>query len=387
MKPITNRIIELDALRGFALIGILIVNLYSFNAYYGHMPEFYSAFNGLNNKIYQQVMFFLGGKFMFIFAFLFGYGAWIQFAKYENKDKFKAFWFRRMTVLFCIGILHILLLSFGDILAAYALLGMTIPYFIKKSNKTIIILLIIMQLTPALEYALRSFLEYPNLKLLSKYSMDEYIQINSSANLWDIMKLRLYDFFTFRNEKLIFYMPKELSLFLLGIICAKMNLIQKCYSKNGLIFCIIGAIVVAVYHKHEEQFWLLFGNEKTVAQDIILYVIYLVKENIQGLLYIFSFVALWNLNLFSKSFSFLKYSGRMALTNYLMQSLICFFIFSGFGFGLYGTLSPSELLLFSLYILSFQWGFSYLWLKKYQFGPVEWIWRRLTYKKTIANKS
>ena len=387
MKPITNRIIELDALRGFALIGILIVNLYSFNAYYGHMPEFYSAFNGLNNKIYQQVMFFLGGKFMFIFAFLFGYGAWIQFAKYENKDKFKAFWFRRMTVLFCIGILHILLLSFGDILAAYALLGMTIPYFIKKSNKTLIILLIIIQLTPALEYALRSFLEYPNLKLLSKYSMDEYIQINSSTNFWDIMQLRLYDFFTFRNEKLIFYMPKELSLFLLGIICAKMNLIQKCYSKNGLIFCIIGAIVVAVYHKHEEQFWLLFGNEKTVAQDIILYVIYLVKENIQGLLYIFSFVALWNLNLFSKSFSFLKYSGRMALTNYLMQSLICFFIFSGFGFGLYGTLSPSELLLFSLYILSFQWGFSYLWLKKYQFGPVEWIWRRLTYKKTIANKS
>ena len=214
MKPITNRIIELDALRGFALIGILIVNLYSFNAYYGHMHEFYSAFTGLNNKIYQQVMFFFGGKFMFIFAFLFGYGAWIQFDKYENKDKFKAFWFRRMTILFCIGILHILLLSFGDILAAYALLGMTIPYFIKKSNKTLIILLIIIQLTPALEYALRSFLEYPNLKLLSKYSMDEYIQINSSTNLWDIMKLRLYDFFTFRNEKLIFYMPKELSLFL-----------------------------------------------------------------------------------------------------------------------------------------------------------------------------
>jgi len=385
MKPITNRIMELDALRGFALIGILIVNMYSFNAYYGHMHEFYSAFTGLNNEIYQQVMFFFGGKFMFIFAFLFGYGAWIQFDKYENKDKFKAFWFRRMTILFCVGILHILLLTFGDILAAYALLGMTIPYFIKKSNKTLIILLIIIQLTPALEYALRSFVEYPNLKLLSKYSMDEYIQINSSTNLWDIMKLRLYDFFTFRNEKLIFYMPKELSLFLLGIICAKMNLIKKCYSKNGLIFCIIGAIAVAVYHQNEEQFWLLFGNEKTLAQDIILYVIYLVKENIQGLLYIFSFVALWNLNLFSKSFSFLKYSGIMALTNYLMQSLICFFIFSGFGFGLYGKLSPSELLLFSLYILSFQWVFSYLWLKKHQFGPMEWVWRKLTYKKTIAN--
>ena len=167
-----------------------------------------------------------------------------------------------MTILFCIGTLHILLLTFGDILAAYALLGMTIPYFIKKSNKTLIILLIIIQLTPALEYALRSFLEYPNLKLLSKYSMNEYIQINSSTNLWDIMKLRLYDFFTFRNEKLIFYMPKELSLFLLGIICAKMNLIQKCYTKNGLIFCTISAISVAAYHQNEEQFWLLFGNEK-----------------------------------------------------------------------------------------------------------------------------
>jgi uncharacterized protein len=142
--------------------------------------------------------------------------------------------------------------------------------------------------------------------------------------------------------------------------------------------------VVVIYYLYEDQFGLLFNKEEPV-QAIIFFVLSLVKENIQSLLYIFGFVALWNLNLFSKSFSFLKYSGRMALTNYLMQSLICFFIFSGFGFGLYGTLSPSKLLLFSLYILSFQWIFSYLWLKKYQFGPMEWVWRRLTYKKTIAN--
>ncbi len=387
MRPITNRIMELDALRGFALIGILIINMYSFNMYYGHMHEFYSAFTGLNKEIYQQVMFFFGGKSMYIFAFLFGYGAWIQFDKYENKDKFKGFWFRRMTMLLCIGILHILLLNFGDILAAYALLGMTIPFFIKKSNKSLILLLIIIQLTPALEYVLRSFLEYPNLKLFSKYSIDEYIQINTSSNFWDIMQLRLYDFFTFRNEKLLFYMPKELGLFLLGIVCAKKNLIKKCYSKKGIIFCAISAIVVAVYHQNEEQFWLLFGNEKTVAQDLILFVIYLAVENIHGLMYIVGFVALWNLKLFHKSFSFLKYSGRMALTNYLMHTVISFFIFSGCAFGLYGSLSPAELLLTSLYISSFQWVFSYLWLKKHQFGPMEWVWRSLTYKKTIANKT
>jgi uncharacterized protein len=386
MNPRINRIIELDALRGFALIGILIMNMYSFNMYYGSMYVFYSAFTGLNSEIYQQVLFFVGGKFMFIFAFLFGYGAWLQFDKHEKNDTFKGFWFRRMTILFCIGILHILLLNYGDILAAYALLGMTIPYFIKKSNKTLIILLIVLQLIPAFEYALRKFLEYPYFYDVSKYSIDEYIQINGSANLWELMQLRLYDFFTFRNEKLIFYMPKELSLFLLGIICAKKNLIKKCYSKKGIIFCAMSTILVVVYYLYEEPFELLFNKEEPV-QAIIYFVLNLAKENIQGLLYVFGFVALWNLNLFSKSFSFLKYSGRMALTNYIMQSLICFFIFSGFGFGLYGTLSPSELLLFSLYILSFQWFFSYLWLKKYQFGPMEWVWRRLTYKKTIANKT
>jgi uncharacterized protein len=384
MNPRTNRIISIDALRGFALIGILVMNMYSFNMYYGSMHEFYSAFTGLNSEIYQQVLFFVGGKFMYIFAFLFGYGACLQFDKHEKNDTFKSFWFRRMTILFCIGILHILLLNYGDILAAYALLGMTIPYFIKKSNKTLIILLIVLQLIPAFEYALRKFLEYPYFYDVSKYSIDEYIQINASNNLWELMQLRLYDFFTFRNEKLIFYMPKELSLFLLGIICAKKNLIKKCYSKKGIIFCAMSTIVVVVYYLYEEPFELLFNKEEPV-QAIIFFVLNLAKENIQGLLYIFGFVALWNLNLFSKSFSFLKYSGRMALTNYLMQSLICFFIFSGFGLGLYGTLSPSKLLLFSLYILSFQWIFSYLWLKKYQFGPMEWVWRRLTYKKTIAN--
>ncbi len=84
MNTKTNRIISIDALRGFALIGILLVNLYSFNIYYGFMREFYSEFTGANKEVSKAVMYLFGGKSMFIFAFLFGYGGLIIIKYFLN---------------------------------------------------------------------------------------------------------------------------------------------------------------------------------------------------------------------------------------------------------------------------------------------------------------
>ena len=78
--------------------------------------------------------------------------------------------------------------------------------------------------------------------------------------------------------------------------------------------------------------------------------------------------------------------GRMALTNYLLQSVICCLIFRSYGLGLFGQVGPAVLTIIGLAIYIFQIGFSYVWLKQFQFGPMEWLWRSMTYKKWQSMK-
>lgn len=380
MSTKTKRIVVLDVLRGFALIGILLVNLYSFNIYYGLMHDFYSEFTGINHEIFDVVMHFFGGKSMFLFAFLFGYGAWIQFNNHQDFNQFKSYWNRRMVILFGIGVLHILLLTFGDILAAYAVLGLLVPLLIRKNNKALLLLFLGLQLIPVIEYELSNILEYSTLFSPSKYTIDQYININTSSNFWEIFKLRLYDFFTFRNEKIITYMPKELSLFLLGIVSARMNLIQKSYAKKGIIFCVFGWAIAILYYLKSDSLWALFYSQESIFQTFLVGLTFMLKETIHGLCYVLTFFILWNFKIFRTITSFLQYLGKMALTNYLMQSVLAVFIYSGLGLGLYGQSSPLDLLIYAVGILIFQWLFSYYWLRHFQFGPIEGIWRKLTRK-------
>ncbi|NQY11308.1 MAG: hypothetical protein HRT71_17555 [Flavobacteriales bacterium] len=100
MIPQKDRIVVLDALRGFALVGIFVVNIFCFHMYYGYTYEFHVVFEGLDELIYNSMLILCGGKFMFIFAFLFGFGAWLQYSKYSDFSAFKSFWLRRMSVLF-----------------------------------------------------------------------------------------------------------------------------------------------------------------------------------------------------------------------------------------------------------------------------------------------
>ena len=380
MHTKTNRIISIDALRGFALIGILLVNLYSFNIYYGFMGQFYSEFTGANKEVFNAVMYFFGGNSMFIFAFLFGYGAWIQFNNHKTFSQFKGYWFRRMFILFLIGLLHILFLSFGDILAAYAILGMLIPFLIQKSNIFLITLFFCFQLIPAISSACQIFLESWNVYSVSKFDLEYYLHINRSSNFLEILQLRLYDFFALRNEKLFLYMPKELSLFLIGIAAAKMNLAEKSYSKKGFLFCIFSLVIVILFYWKGNQIWPLFNHKASIFHSLLAFSTKMILKIIHGLFYIVSFFILWKLKIFNTLFSCSQYLGRMALTNYLMQSIIAVLIYSGLGLGLYGRSTPLDLLLTTFCIIVFQTIFSYLWLQKYQFGPMEWLWRNLTNK-------
>jgi len=364
-----KRITSIDALRGFALLGILIVNIFVFHAPYAHYGEFYFGFEGEEIAVVENMVFFCGGKFMFIFAFLFGYGCWMQYEKYTDKMAFRKFWWRRMLLLAGFGLLHLLLFSFGDILLPYALLGMTLPFFLGLKNRTLLICFAVIHLIPPAEFVVRQLFEYESLFTTSKYSLQEYIALNTEGSFWDLLKLRLYDFGTFRNEKLIIYIPKEWSLFLAGILASRYKLLENLDRRKGSVFVLFGLFTVVIWY------------ENSIFQALLFALFITIRELIHGFFYIFGFVLLWKMSFFQTLLKPLQFVGKMSLTNYIGQSIICAVLFSSFGLALYGSLKPSQLMITAFVIFISQLIFSYFWLIKFDYGPLEGLWRKWSYRK------
>ena len=378
--PKRQRITQIDALRGFALFGILMVNIFVFHAPYAHYgPFYYGNYSGTELAALQQMIFFFAGKFMFIYAFLFGYGCWMQFEKYDSLRDFRSFWNRRMLLLALFGVLHVLLLSFGDILLPYALLGLTLPFVLEKSNRILVLLFLLIYLIPVYEFVIRAFVEYPSIFDHASIPLETYLEVNTNGSFWEMLQLRMHDYWSFKNEKAIVYIPKEWSLFVVGIMAARMQLATHINWRKGLPFWGLALCIILAMYFFQAQILGLFNHEESLWQRILVGLIIQLGEFAHGMFYILGFFLLWKLSFFQKAFGWLKYPGKLSLTNYLMQSLICVIIFSGFGY--YGQLRPSILIVLAVVIFLAQALFSYLWLKYNRFGPMEGLWRKYSYRQ------
>ncbi len=385
IQPTRQRIHEIDALRGFALWGILVVNIFVFHAPYVHYGEFYfGRFSGAELSVVQHMIFFFAGRFMFIFAFLFGYGCWLQYEKYTDWTAFKNFWLRRMGWLAVFGLLHALFLSFGDILLPYALLGMTLPWLLRWKSRHLFILFLIVHFIPVAEFILRQYLDYPSIFTQSDYSLEEYISLNQTGSWWTLFKLRLYDYASFANEKLIMYIPKEWSLFMLGIIAGRADLVRRLSLKNGMLFCGLTIVALMIWYFYSDPIRVFFMEKNHFLAYCSIGLIIQTIEFIHGSLYIIGLWLLWRWRPFRWLATPFRYAGKLSLTVYLTQSLICVFLFSSYGLGWYGTLKPSVLFQMALGIFVVQCALAYWWLQHYRFGPVEGLWRRLSYKNKIG---
>lgn len=159
MKPVIgeDRIQLLDALRGFAVCGILLVNMPVFMGYYYLTPPQQATLPfAVADKITMLLIhFFVEGKFYTIFSLLFGIGFAVQLLRAEEKgNSFLPHYLRRLSVLFLIGLAHLLLLWTGDILVAYALTGFVLLLFRRKSNRILLIWAVVLLWLPVVQYAL-----------------------------------------------------------------------------------------------------------------------------------------------------------------------------------------------------------------------------------------
>ena len=398
ISPISlpERIEILDVLRGLAVCGILIGNMQWFSGY-GMMPPALAGQSPLADRItHFLVHFFVEGKFYSIFSFLFGFGFALQIARAEERGDPKASLFKRRLVwLLVIGLAHAYLLWSGDIVSIYALMGFLLILFRRKTNssllKWVFVLLAIPILTYILFYIL--FVVFVPPEAVAKLDAAQlnfwneavetvphssYLQIITGYNLNMIVGRYLGLFFDMR-------LPKLLAMFLLGFYAYRRGFFQNLSShqplirrvlKYGLILGLVGNVAFAALAGKEAVF-------PPSPAGIIGVICYAFGVPALALFYIALVATLWQKAAWRRLLAFLAPVGRMALTNYLLQTAICVLIFYGYGFGQFGRFGATTATLIALAIFLFQILMSALWLKYFSYGPMEWIWRQLTYRQRL----
>lgn len=388
-----DRYTEIDALRGFALFGILLANL---PVWVGipiageRTPELMGAITPQQFAIVFNGL--LDGKFYTIFSALFGLGFSLQLARLEARGADgRNIFLKRMAVLLIFGLIHICLIWPGDILMLYALLGFTLPLFCPLSDRALLALsAVLIFVLPSL---LVIFVNNQNpdwAEPLWDWAMSiykaaggtavsnaEYFNDLATGGLAELMPRAASEWafgIVGRIEDWRFL--KVLGTMLLGMWAGRALLRGTLIGNRLLLWRVllvglaIGApcnIVYAQQMPHQQSHW------SSLAGTAPLGVAYAAAF----LLFIPHTPRLRRV---------LADAGRMALTNYIGTSVVMGLIFYGFGLGMMGTLKIPETYVIGLVFFAFMLVWSRAWLARHRQGPLEWLWRRMTYPASPAAK-
>ncbi|QQE72690.1 DUF418 domain-containing protein [Brevibacillus composti] len=382
--PPAERIRELDVIRGVALFGIFLVNISGFllpellMANAQRLPENAGA---VDVGLRMVLDMFVQTKFYTIFSFLFGAGFFLFISRLEQKgEAVVGKYLRRLFVLLVFGLIH-LVFWFGDILHSYALAGVFLLLFYRRSPAVIrrwaIVLLALLQIPMGLA------LLVPDDGQMSRAAYDDQlarqaIEVYQNGGWQEWLSFRIqYELpILASNEWLV--VLSVLPLFLLGLYAAKIGLfhrpeqhlpaVRRYWRVSFLIGMPLSAMIPLVHFDiislpaSSEMARLVFVQWSGLALFVF---------------YITSILLLMRKEKGRERLAFLEPVGRMALTNYAAQTLLCVTIIDLFH--LYGRTPLWAGLLFCLVILPLQALGSRWWLARYRFGPVEWLWRCLTY--------
>jgi len=395
-----ERIVLLDVLRGLALFGILFVNMPLFNNSIVLEILGTTNWNSPADQITRGIIkFFFEGKFVAMFSLLFGYGFWLFIHKTTVEGKsLIPIYIRRAVILSLMGAAHIALFWAGDILFFYGLLGLILILFrnVRDSRilKTAISLIFIPSLLMLLSVIIITLVSAnPQINAEINSSFDEArattlilseraLQVYSLGTYSEMISLRITEWSVLLNGVFFFY-PVVLGMFMFGMWAARKDL-AKNYTEHIPFFkkvfvwgLIIGLPANIIYT------YAAFTTEMNIPSlnSFLGFVGYNVGGVAFCLMYVSGIVLLANSGKMEVLSQFFAPIGRMALTNYLLQTLICTTLFYAYGFALFGKVSLWQGALIAIIIFSIQVPLSKFWLKHFRFGPFEWLWRTMTYFK------
>lgn len=396
-----EREIFMDCLRGFAILGIFIANL-----------NFLSLYNGSDEDTSQWLLpgtdgtmsffhhLFIEGKFYSIFSLLFGWGIALQIKRGLAKgiDSLQTVK-RRLLFMLLFGAIHLLIWS-GDIVFFYALIGFILLPLRKFSNKTLLITAVVLILSPIILYCLKMNFQIVNYPAQLLFQTGDAVReqltgINDKttridfmkhASWFDQLKRNIAGFF-YRYGYLFFVsrIPKVLGVFLIGYVIGRSDFYKNLAQNKKIVYWVIalGLLIGLPANYQLAQYMSATGDDYFDLKingwyETIAYAFGVVPL---ALAYVGLLMLSFQTKIGHKFLLLFTPVGKMAFSNYFMQSLIGNFVFLGAGLGFMGQVGPVYYTLFAVFVFVFQIILSTIWLKYFQFGPIEWVWRSLTYKK------
>lgn len=386
VQPVSSgeRITSLDVLRGFSLLGIFLVNMISFHSPYAYYNP-YEWWQYGERTVYAWIDVLVQGSFYPIFAMMFGYGLVIMQQRMAAKDM--SFWkisTRRMAVLLGIGMIHAFFIWHGDILITYAICGLVLLAFLKLSGRLLMWLGLGLYFLPQLLLSsLFLFLSLMSIDMGDFYS--DIVSIQSALDTYaegTYAQIIQQNYADWQLASGLVGLPLQIMmivpLMMIGAGASKLQWLQKAKQsrkKWAWIFAVGAVAGIGIK-------LLPVIAEPTISY---MYIQDMLGGPILGASYAALIVLLMSYPAASGIMKPLAYAGRMSMTIYLSQSIISVCIFYSFGLGLYGdmALSTGTLLASAIYVI--QVMIAGLWFKKFRYGPVEKVWRFLTYgRKALA---
>jgi uncharacterized protein len=413
----SSRIGSIDVLRGFALLGILVINIdfFALPSVIFFNPSAVGGFKGLNGLTWQFGSVFFLQKMMSIFSMLFGAGIVLMAGRFESAGRsFKGIWYRRIAWLLILGLIHAYLIWYGDILVVYAVCGLFLYPLRKLSARKLNILagvLLIIgvfvmagagsmfeyikstaleaqsaleegkELEPLQQEMLKAWSELEPEFTGDPKSLQEEVEAYRGG-YFDALSVRVPETLAMHTQGLPFYLFwRVISMMMIGMALMKMRVLTTERSvKFYVLMSVLGLVIglpLAIYGTrdlmmHDFDFIHYFRSGGIFGY---------VGSVFMALGYVGIVMLLVKHGVMRRFTDRLGAVGRMAFSNYLFQSVLCTTLFYGHGFGLFNRVERFWLFVIVVGIWTVQLVFSPLWLRYFRFGPVEWLWRSLTYWK------
>lgn len=413
---LNERIGSLDFIRGIAILGILAMNIAHFSyPFFGAFNPYVYGFDSETDSLVRFLTYvFFDQKMMGLFTILFGAGFYLFIDRLDKKQlglKVIDIYTKRLLWLFIFGVIHAYFIWPGDVLYHYAILAFFLfPFRTWKVKNLIylVVFLLIIQLSNSLIIHNRTVNQYKEYRTSLAIQGDERVAKDSTIiKAWEkrvILKtkedyeketaLRKGNYidnfkanisFQEVHKGKLFYSSilfRNLMMMIIGLIFIKTGVfsnykIWRYYWPFTIVTMLLGIGLCATYSYYNTYLYSM--PVRTLAGVL--------SFRVGPMVLSIGYLLLFN-GLFQKFFARLKFRpfssvGKMAFTNYIMQSIICVIVFFGFGFNHFDQYNRTELWIIVIAIWVFQIILSLVWLKNHKYGPLEWLWRRLTYGKQV----